>query len=234
MNYLVMNYQESIDLDYSKLHNDVIRCCLKSFRFHNQTAQIVLFTGKRDLLNDFENYSYRTIEDSSTPWNQKYRILLEMANVTHEGDPIIWCDIDMIFLDDPFSLDWRRLGTMDMGCSSRLLPYKYSATSAFLALVNTEKSRKILRDIDSYIPTMNPRLKDMEYACHLLDTKRISDLGWYWDFCPGREFFKKVCYAEMYRRAIQSRSVGCVHLKADAKYMIYNTEFQNLPELTWM
>jgi hypothetical protein len=231
MKYLVTIYVRSPDPDQLKRMDYLFQCMVRSFRFHNSDARVVVYTNDSSwFLGQWDRIECREIDEVLIPWTQKFNVLLDTCNSSVTLDKVIWCDTDMVFLDDPFTLDWEKMDATDMGCSSRMYPYKHSTTSAFMALMNTEKSRQILKDYTNYVP-VEFRKSEMEYASYLLDVKRITDLGWYWDFCPGIEGLKRELCQMMYRRAAEGRSVGCIHLKGDMKYLIYDKEFQGLREI---
>jgi hypothetical protein len=213
---------------YNKIQNDLIRCCVSSFRYHNSNADILLFTNVPSL----ESKEYDTIyDDTKEAWKFKPQKCLSVMSRYRDNDRMIYCDYDMIYMDDPFSdaVLWEKVEDT-IGTSSRMYEYMYSTTSAFLCFRNGAKPRKIFEDYSSF-SSQNKQSPEMEYFSCLLNQGVLIDLGFLWDYCPGIEKIPRVVVRSMYHRACKTRSVKAIHLKGDSKLYIYDKEIKELPEV---
>jgi hypothetical protein len=227
-------YCQDEDRSHGTVMRHLLQCMLRSFRYHNKTATIRVYSDVVDWMEGMKPCCVIPFPVKSYPWRDKPRIILDTMDTSKEGDRILYVDTDVIFLDDPFRMDnpgpWNRISQSHYGCTSRPYEYKYKTTSAFQACIAGDKSRKILSQYDSFVPEKTA-VSDMEFASLMLETGQATDLGWYWDFYPGAESCNRELSKTTYCRAAKSRSVGAIHLKGDMKYMIYEKEFQNLVEI---
>jgi hypothetical protein len=216
------------------IHSILCRNTMRSFRYHNPDALIVYHTNAPDLARDMDPIEVVEVEPPiSHPWHYTMDLWEWCVTTFNESDRIVCVDMDMIFLDNPFregnQCPFERINSVyPLGLSTRMIPYRHPSTVAFMAA----RPGKLVRSLFGErlkewrkSPTGDHDVQDMEYAKYLLNSPDlpIVDLGFYWDYCPG---IKDYLY-----RAVETRSVGAIHLKGEAKCLLNNKRFRNLPEL---
>jgi len=140
------------------------------------------------------------------------------------GDRIIFADADLVFLDDPFKC-FDRMKT-DVGLTTRMTNYHWPVNGGFSAWVVSSETQNVWTTfLDTFLEKYQGDKDwniDQDFLCWLYTEKLISydDLGWNWNFCPGKDVFGSELVEQMYRRAYESKSVKVIHLKDQSKNLM--------------
>lgn len=137
---------------------------------------------------------------------------------------VISADADMVFLDDPFKC-FDQMKT-NVGLTTRMTNYHWPINSGFSAWIVSRETQmvwsKLLDEfLGKYIGDKDWFI-DQNFSCWLYTEKPVpfDDLGWMWNFCPGRDVFGNELVEQMYIRAYESKSVKVIHLKDRSKNLM--------------
>ena len=149
-----------------------------------------------------------------------------LSNLT-EGDRLLVSDVDVYFLEDPFSA-FVKCG-FDVGVTLRLHFYQFPVNSGLFFIKMNKKTEEMFGcDFKNYVDN-HPEKKnqwdwgiDQDYINFLFSVGKAKDVGWEYNFCPNTDVFGIKMAADMIRRAYESKSVKVLHLKSELKLCIYS------------
>jgi hypothetical protein len=221
---LFMVYHTSPDKNKS-MYDMAFHATLQSFQRYNSSATIEVWTDMERTHYRNERFDWNIIQRSPSPILARNR-LFTMAETRTCYDRIIVGDSDCIYLRDPFADTdmWDRIVDKKVGVCSRIWPNNHPIACGFHVFLPVEKNIWFGRKMDEYIAQIgDTTTPDMDYWSELYRNDSVSDIGWYWNFCPGTEMghIRPDIAIEMLRRAIATRSVGMVHIKGQYKMLLY-------------
>ena len=241
---------------WGRVHDDMFETCIRTFRKHSD-ALLVVFTDD-DTIPSIKDMNIRFVPKDRVEGRRclcKIECLSELISQLDDGDRLFVSDIDMYFLDDPFTAFEEEF---DMGVTTRcyeyILPINAGAfyfrinqvTRDFMAFrldnlyePTWDKYRQFELDIrgNSNHPKQYPDWWiDQDFLCaswfHRTEISemfglKIVDVGWYYNYCPGTDVFGIQKATQMIRGAYEHKSVCTLHLKSELKLAIYDGYMQD-------
>jgi len=216
---------------YGRINDDVFETFLKTFR---KVSGALLQVYTDNIPEDMSGYGVK--------WHllkreqiKGRRCLCKMECVRHclnnlkDGDRLIVSDVDVYFLDDPFSAFEKC--DFNVGVTKRLHSYKFPVNGGLFFVNTNKKSRAIFGEkFDIYIednPESADWFIDQNYLCWLSKKGDAVDVGWEYNFCPNTDVFGVKLAVSMIRRAYESKAVKVLHLKSELKMCIYDGYMEN-------
>lgn len=218
---------------WGRVHDDMFETCIKTFRKHTKALLQVYSDSapKGKWLSDY-NVSWFRLPDDKVKNRRclaNVECIQKMMDTLSDGDRLIVSDIDVYFLDDPFSAFDKC--KFDLGVTLRLHSYQFPV-NAGLCFINVNKNSRFLfgdkfRDSLKKICEHDNNMDwwvDQRYLNYLFQNKieGVVDVGWEYNFCPGTDVLGIKLASDMIRRAYESRSVKVLHLKSELKMCIYD------------
>lgn len=207
---------------YHRVNDDVCETFLNSFRKVNDKALLQVHTDDVpvEIQTEWsENYGVEWIITEPAQGQRCYQRM--MSAVETSCDRLVFCDVDVYFLDDPFKVFDKR--KFDLGLTKRIHSYKFPVNSGVFFV------RPEGRDFLSEFPAYADEHKDIwdwfidqDFLNYLWGRRGVVDVGWEWNFCPNTDVFGTVLAMDMIRRAYESKSVKILHLKSELKNLIYD------------
>lgn len=215
---------------YHRVNDDVFETFLRTFR-KVSGARLLVYTD--NVPKDFQR---KWTNDYQVEWIQlkpeqvrdrrcicKLEIIDDCISRLIDGDRLIISDVDMYFLNDPFTA-FDKL-SFDIGVTLRIHSYKFPVNAGLCFLRINDNSRQVFcRDYKDYIKAYTGNgdwFIDQDYINKLYKDGRAVDVGWEYNFCPNTDVFGIDLAADMIKRAYRSKSVKVLHLKSELKMCIY-------------
>lgn len=153
----------------------------------------------------------------------RIKCLCDCSEMLTSNDRLIFSDVDVYFLEDPFTAFDKR--GFSVGVTTRFHTYKFPINSGLVFVRPSKETDKIFGiDFEGYADENKEYWDwyiDQNYLNYLYENGEAVDVGWEYNFCPNTDVFGVNLAADMIRRAYESRSVKVLHLKSELKMEIY-------------
>jgi len=217
---------------YHRVNDDVFETFLRTFRkISNALLQVYTDDVPKELQRKWSN-------DYQVEWKQlspeqvkgrrclcKMEIVADSAARLKTGDRLIISDVDIYFLEDPFTAFGKC--EFEIGVTLRIHPYKFPVNAGIYFIHINDHSKKVFcNDYKDYVkayPQDGDWLVDQNYINYIYKNGDAVDVGWEYNFCPNTDVFGIDLAANMIKRAYDSRSVKILHLKSELKMCIYES-----------
>jgi len=219
---------------YHRVNDDVFETAVKTFRKHSDALLQVYTDMPKDLQEQFDfrksyGIQWMPLEPSQVKNRRclcKMECVQDCLSRLSDGDRVAVCDVDLYFLDDPFTaFDKCDFG---IGLTTRFHPYKFPINAGVYFINVSEWSKKIMglhfNEYAQKHPDTHDWFVDQDYLLTLWskNDSGIKDVGWEYNFCPNTDVFGIDFAASLIKRAYESRSVKILHLKSELKMCIYD------------
>jgi len=212
-------------------NNDMLETALKTFRkVSNAHLQVYSDNNDKELIDYWQReYGCEVVvlESDLIEGQRCYRkmkCVSESLDKLNEDDRLIVSDVDVYFLDDPFSAFDKC--DFEIGVTRRFHPYRIPINAGLFFIRPTAQSRQLFGEGFEQYAENNPDTRDwfvdQDYLNCLWEWGYAIDVGWEYNFCPNTDIFGVKLAAGLIRRAYESRSVKVLHLKSQLKNCIYS------------
>lgn len=211
---------------WGRVNDDVFETSVKTFRKHCPDALLQVYSD--DIPEDID-YGIKWFKVPKADLEQgrcfvKMKCVQDAIYRFTNKDRLIVSDVDVYFLDDPFSAFDKC--EFEVGVTLRCHSYKYPVNSGLFFVRPSERTEELFADqFDEYAQKYEGKQDwyiDQDYSNELYRRGYAVDVGWEYNYCPNTNVFGIQLATDMIRRAYESKSVKVLHLKSELKMAIYD------------
>ncbi len=223
-----MAENKCIMVNFGRQNDDVFETCVKSFRSVCPDTYLRVYSDIKPKDGWVEKYSldWRVMDIDITGQMEYVRYCYVIDMLKEGDDNIIMVDQDFYFLKDPF--DAFDEYEFDLGVTTRCHTYMHhnNVNGGIWYLRGTQKAKDLVTKLwpeycDYHTHNRNWFVGQC-FLTMLYEEGYAVDVGWYWNYCPSAGYYGYDVAVDMLKRAYETKSVCCLHLKDITKYCIYD------------